>query len=256
VRVCVTSFNGVLVTLLMMALWIGWKNVVWKKHGPTLLQNAPRINLLVVHTGRQRWKATSSHNHNSSRHIQFASVPPTELQKERMQKIVQNGKKGHKRKKQWPRILMMFLQERQNYGLMELSTTLSQLARIPAFLRDDRDALPEILDTIANCIEPPEQKSATMLDPQCYASICNSIAKLQNRGGDCDSSAQRIIQHLSNPTFVQSFLNASNPQDIATVSRSLARLKRPDLLDHVLHQMDDECRKAIVIEMGGKVTIG
>lgn len=140
---------------------------------------------------------------------------------------------GYGKKKEWVKILKLFQREQNDYGLHNLATTLSQLAwKIPAF--QPKPDLYEIYRATADCIDNAAAASTT-IDPPLYADICRSIGKLQAR---YDDSAQRIINHLANGDFVQSFLERSkNPQDISNLAWSLARLSRPDLMEILLSVM-------------------
>ena len=62
------------------------------------------------------------------------------------------------------------------------------------------------------------------------------------------AAAYRIIHHLSNRPFVQDFVDRANPQDIADVAWSLAKLRRPYHMRILLSVMDnnDQYRNAII----------
>jgi hypothetical protein len=161
-------------------------------------------------TTTRRWIVTD-HSHHL---LHFGRVISTDSQMERTRQIRKHGKG-----KDWQRILETFINEREDYGLVDLATTLSQLARIQSFKRD-HPVLREMLATIANYIDE------SMIDARNYSNICHSIAKLQAR----DDSAQRIVNHLSTIKFAKDFLDSGNPQDISNVAWALARLQRPELM--------------------------
>ena len=164
----------------------------------------------------------------------FGRLHITKSEVERNVKITSLGKA-----QQWQKILDLFQHERNNYALPNLSNTLSQLAKISDFKRDD-PVLAEILRATADRIE------TTVIDPRNYSNLCHSIGKLRMKR---DPAAQRIINHLSNLTFTQDFVERGNPQDISNVAWCLARLRRPHLMKTLLSVMDsnnDQCLNAII----------
>jgi hypothetical protein len=168
----------------------------------------------------------------------FGRLHTTNSELERNVKITTYGKA-----QQWKNILDLFQQEQNNYALPNFSNTLSQLAKIPEFPHDD-PILFDILRATADRIE------ATVIDTRHFANICHSIGKLRMKR---DPAAYRIVNHLSNRTFVQDFVDRANPQCIANVAWSLAKLRRPYHMRILLSVMDnnnnnDQCRNAIMAD--------
>jgi hypothetical protein len=159
----------------------------------------------------------------------FGRVRSTERQVARTKQIVKHGKG-----KRWQRILDIFINESEDYGLVDLATTLSQLAKIQTFNKD-HPVLRQLLAAIAKYIDE------SVIDARHYSNICHSIAKLQAR----DHSAQRIVNHLLTVKLAKDFLNSANPQDLSNVAWALARLGRPDLLKSLLSQMSESCRTSL-----------
>jgi hypothetical protein len=154
----------------------------------------------------------------------------------RSKKIVKYGEK-----KEWMKLLDIYQFEQRNFGFQNLSVTLSGLADNPTFERD-HPLLPIILRATADWIDTKE------IDARTYSYICQSIGKLQEKE---DESAIRIMNHLSNVEFVQTFLQHSkNPQDISDIAWSLARIERPDLLETILSVMDDNNKSLNILLTG------
>jgi hypothetical protein len=144
---------------------------------------------------------------------------------------------------QWPRLLKIWRLEQNDYSLTNLAATLSQLSKIPKFLaRQDKRPLLKLIQSIADHID------AHAIDARSYANICYSIGKLP-AVLHVDDAALRIMNHLANVHFVKEFTAMGNAQSIANVCWSLARLRRPDLMQNLLSVMDDAqwcCRNAFV----------
>ena len=140
---------------------------------------------------------------------------------------------------QWSNILDLFQIERQDYGIQNLATTLSQLAKIPAFLQRNDDhhhhhyqIFHDVMLVTADHID------VSVIDTRCYANIFHSIAKLRRVLWQ-DDAAHRIINHLADWHFAKDFLvNGRNPQGISNVCWSLVQLQRPDLMETLLLALD------------------
>jgi hypothetical protein len=170
-------------------------------------------------------------------------VESTDRQIARVKRIVSCGKS-----KLWKDIIEIYQTEQHenDFGWVDLSTTLSQLARIKAFPASKHPILRDILQSIADRLDNDDNDNM-VIDPRYYSNICHSIGKFHSalsssRQDDDDASSRRIINHLANAQFAQDFLHEANPQDIANVSVSLVQLHRPDLMKSLLSVIDDECR--------------
>lgn len=190
------------------------------KHGHRLNWH----DVLVLSSKEQRQQRRWIHSHPVRNVTEKSKI-------ERTKKIVRYGTW-----QQWPRILELFEKEREDHGLVELSTTLSQLAKMKSFKRD-HPVLGEIFDTTANCIS-----KLSVMDARHYSNICHSIAKLKTR----NDSADKIVNYLSDSVFAKEFLDHGNPQDISNLWWSLARLHRPDLMKTLLGQMSGKCENDLL----------
>jgi hypothetical protein len=92
-------------------------------------------NISINDGHSRRWvhsHTQQQHQRQQQEQKQFvARVHTTYSQVERNKKIMSYGKA-----QQWQKILDMFQQEQHDYGITNLATTLSQLAKISTFRRD------------------------------------------------------------------------------------------------------------------------
>jgi hypothetical protein len=149
-------------------------------------------------------------------------------------------------------------QQKVAFGLINLSTALSQLTKvIPALQRDRRHhpALHRIIDGIADHVDQHNHvnddhnnrnKAAGIINARQYATIVHAIAKMHGRINTSNTSARRILQRLTDATFCQDFLERATPQDVSMVAWSLAKLGRRQLWSTLLAQMDEPVLSRLV----------
>jgi hypothetical protein len=170
------------------------------------------------------------------------ALKPDQEQKERKERLTWLGQK-----KLWHEILETFVREGKRYGWLDLTYTLTNLAKtVPSFPPDYDDpqhpVLSEILTGIASRMD--NHQSAPTIGVRIYADIIHAIGQLRV----CtvhDEAALRIVNKLSNPAFVKEFLKGAQPQDVADVARGLAMLSRPDLMEGLISLMIEQDRQSL-----------
>lgn len=170
------------------------------------------------------------------------AIKPDPEQKERKERLTWLGQK-----KLWHDILETFVREGKRYGWLDLTYTLTNLAKtVPSFPPDHDDpqhpVLREILTGIASRMD--DNKSAP-IGIRIYADIVHAIGQLRVCT-EHDEAALRIVDNLSNPAFVKEFWKGAQPQDVADVARGLALLSRPDLMEGLILVMMEQDRQSLL----------
>jgi hypothetical protein len=203
--------------------------------------------------------------------IQFGQSHSTPNQLGRNETILKYSRRN------WQRMVDLYRKEYQHYGLVNLVTTLTKLAKFTTVAEPHNTELfHKMFDKTLYCME------TSMINARNYGSIIEAIAKLKavpvgavtkTKIGDSDddnataapayrppppfsTAAFRIVNYLADPVFCQDFLlTRLDTHAIGDVCWSLTELQRPDLLQNLLQGMDNASLTRLITneENGGMV---
>lgn len=168
----------------------------------------------------------------SSKTSQQSRVPP----KNRKAQILKIGQR-----RDWRGIVQLFDKKKEQFNLSDCVISLSQLAKIqPPKLK--YDLLDGLVDHLADLTDKKP------LDARCYSSIVHSITKLKLQ----TASANRIIDHLLDVSFVKRFLHDCPAQSMAMTFWSLAKRNKTSSFQVVLENVTHSNMEALF--QGGEST--
>jgi hypothetical protein len=128
-----------------------------------------------------------------------------------------------KRRNQDDLIVQLFHEERDDYSLTNLATT------IRALLPRQHPALSDVLHAIALFLHNAAHSTTTpwydrTIDAITYSNIIHALTKIPMRVRNRDDAARRILSHLHSSVVARQFHNVADAQALSTVAWSLARL--------------------------------
>jgi hypothetical protein len=204
--------------------------------------------------------------------IQFGQAHSTPNQIDRNEIILKYSRRN------WQRMVDLFRKEHQHYGLVNLATTLTKLAKFTTVSAPHNTELfHQMFEKTLHCM------GTSMINARNYGTIIEAIAKLQavpvvsgavtkKQNGDhidddndspppatadpattttppwpYSAAALRIVNYLSDPIFCHDFVSTKlDTHAIGDVCWSVTELQRPDLLQSLLQEMDAACLTRLI----------